>query len=142
VQLHCPCCHAQFAIEALTQDEAARELLALRPAMLPSLLPYLTLFRTGKRSLAFDTALKLAKEAMVLDSDLARLEAAMAATVDSLRAKREEGQGKPLKNHNYLKKVLADTPGGGGRAVEQYHSATPPSKTAKGITRLESWKKG
>ena len=139
--LNCPLCHGHYSIEALTQDEAARELLRLRPTMLPSLLPYLTLFRSGKRSLAFDKALKLATEVMALDVEPARLEAAMAETVQALRAKE---QREPLKNHNYLKKVLKSV-----GPAEQFPVATrqpapdaPTSRTAKGISRLENWKQG
>lgn len=106
MNLHCPICHAQFTIEALTQDAAARELLALRAAMMPSLLSYLGLFRSATRALAFDRALKLTHEVLSLDTDPARLEAALAETVESMRQKREQGQVKPLKNHNYLKRVL------------------------------------
>jgi len=110
MNLHCPIYHAQFTIEALTQDAAARELLAMRAAMLPSLLSYLGLFRSPTRALAFDRALKLAQEVIVMDADPARLEAALAETVESMRQKRELGQVKPLKNHNYLKRVLENIP--------------------------------
>jgi len=145
MNLHCPICHAQFPIEALTQDEAARELLGMRASMLPSLLPYLTLFRSPKRALAFDRALKLAKEVMALDAEPARLETALAETVESMRQKREAGQLKPLKNHNYLKRVLENTttpaltgspslsrrgPGGGDE---------PVSKRAAAVWALEAW---
>ena len=111
MNLHCPCCHAQFSIENIAQDEAARELLALRPTMLPSLLPYLTLFRTEKRSLPFDRALKLSKEVMTLPvANPAQMETALAETVEAMRRNREAGAGKPLKNHNYLKRVLESIP--------------------------------
>ncbi|CAK0772489.1 conserved hypothetical protein [Gammaproteobacteria bacterium] len=137
MMLTCPCCHASYSLEALTQDEAARELLALRPAMLPSLLPYLTLFRSGKRSLAFDKALALTKETAALCPDPVRLEKALAATVENLRAKREEGQHKPLKNHNYLKKVIEDTP---ADAVQTTVTATSGhSRRASAIRILTEW---
>ena len=142
--LHCPCCHAQFSIEMLTQDAAARELLGMRGAMPPNLLPYLTLFRSEKRSLSFDRALKLAKEALQL-ADPAQLDAAMAETVESMRAKREQGQGKPLKNHNYLKRVLESTPAGPlppSVQPEQVPRPAERSKTASAIGMLESYKRG
>jgi hypothetical protein len=141
MNLHCPLCHGQFSIEALTQDEAARELLGMRATMLPSLLPYLTLFRSEKRALSFDRALKLAKEVMELDADPARLEAALSSTVESLRQKREIGAGKPMKNHNYLKQVLASTPVPVGAALAPHSvQGAPMSKRAQGITALEQWK--
>ncbi len=144
--LKCPVCHANFAMEQLTQDEAARELLRMRPLMLPSMMPYLTLFRTGKRDLPFDKALKLTREVYELCPDLHRLEAALANTVASLRAKQEEGVLKPLKDHKYLMKVLGGTPIGAHPCVRpesgQTHGSAPTSKTASAINRLESWKKG
>lgn len=97
--LHCPCCHSRFSIDALAQDESARELLALRPS--PVTLAYLGLFRTEARALPFDKALRLVKEIRDLGAP-DQLEAAMADTVDALRGR----GGKPLKNHNYLKRVL------------------------------------
>jgi hypothetical protein len=138
MNLHCPICHAQFSVEALTQDEAARELLAMRATMLPSLLPYLSLFRSPKRALAFDRALKLAKEVMALDDEPSRLETALAETVESMRQKREGGQARPLKNHNYLKRVLENIGtrdmGLGARDV-----TSPLSKRAAALVSLSEW---
>lgn len=145
MNLRCPYCHAKFPIEALTQDEAARELLGMRAAMLSSLLPYLTLFRTGKRDLAFDRALTLAKEVMALDIDPARLEMALANTVEALRLKRDGGSIKPLKDHKYLLAVLEDT-----RVVDKSQrrgdnlpaSAQPSSRRAEAIAALSIWAEG
>lgn len=145
--LHCPCCHAHFSIEQLVQDEAARELLGMRGTMPPSLLSYLTLFRSEKRALPFDRALKLAKEALQLSSDPVQLDAAMAETVEAIRAKRDEGgQHKPLKNHNYLKRVLESTPAGALVSTSQTsHKSqtiqTAPSKTASAIGALEQFRR-
>jgi hypothetical protein len=144
--LHCPCCHARFSIEALTQDTAARELLGMRGAMPPSLLSYLTLFRSEKRALSFDHALKLAKEALALSGNPAQLEAAMAQTVESMRAKREQGEAKPLKNHNYLKRVLESTPAALPAPTSSDEGMSVPasarSKTASAIGALETYKRG
>jgi len=146
--LHCPGCHAQFSIELLTQDAAARELLGMRGTMPPSLLSYLTLFRSEKRALSFDRALKLAKETLQLTPDLGQLDAAMASTVESIRAKREEGgEAKPLKNHNYLKRVLESTPATDTSALvsssprSQGSQTKAPSKTASAIGALEAYKR-
>ena len=138
--LHCPCCHAQYSIEALTQDAAARELLGMRGTMPPNLLGYLTLFRSESRALSFDRALKLAKEALQLSADQARLDAAMAETVEAMRAKREQGQAKPLKNHNYLKRVLENTPEGGSAiAPARERAVAGTSKRAQTLTALTEW---
>lgn len=149
--LHCPGCHAQFSIELFTQDEAARELLGMlgmRGTLPPHLLSYLTLFRSEKRALAWDRALKLAKEVLQLSDDVLQLDAAMAATVESIRAKREEGgEAKPLKNHNYLKRVLESTPASDSSALaltsqrSQTKPTTTPSKTASAIGALETYKR-
>lgn len=138
--LRCPTCHAKHPVESFSEDEAARKLLvhAFSGTFPPSLLAYLSLFRTGKRDLAWSQALKLAEEAIEL-ADPHRLEAALSATVESMRAKREEGQFKPLKNHNYLKKVIADTHVGAALAppaVQGAAGSAPTSKTARGIGRL------
>jgi len=143
MNLHCPCCHAQYSIEALTQDAAARELLGMRGTMPPSLLSYLTLFRSEKRALSFDRALKLAKEAMQLSANIVQLDAAMAETVESMRAKKEQGLAKPLKNHNYLLRVLENTPESGTTALAPRQKQTPgTSKRAQSFEALETWAGG
>lgn len=143
MMLHCPSCHAQFSIELLTQDAAARELLGMRGAMPPNLLAYLTLFRSEKRALSFDRALKLAKEALLLTTNPAQLDAAMAETVESMRAKREQGLAKPLKNHNYLLRVLENTPESGTTAlVSRQKPATGTSKRAQSFDALATWAGG
>ncbi|WP_183360444.1 hypothetical protein [Geomonas limicola] len=120
----------------------------MRGTMPPSLLSYLTLFRSEKRALSFERALKLAKEALQLSADPAQLEAAMAETVEAMRTKREQGQGTALKNHNYLKKVLGSTPTASASTsalVTSDDSGARPaarSKTASAIGRLENWKRG
>lgn len=109
---HCPLCHGAFSIEALVQDQAGRDLLCLvakAGPLAPALLSYLSLFRSEKRALAYARALRLAQEAIELSDNHAHLAAAMAETVEALRQKREQGQAKPLKNHNYLKRVLENT---------------------------------
>lgn len=141
MNLKCPVCHANFAIEQLTQDEAARELLRMRPLMLPSMMPYLALFRTGKRDLAFDKALKLVNQVHELTQDLHRLEMALASTVDSIKAKRDQGDFRPLKDHNYLKRVLEGTPEGYVCEVtSRQASSAQPSKTAGAIGKLQRMK--
>lgn len=146
--LHCPLCHGQFSIEALIQDQAGRDLLMLIARaghMGPALLSYLTLFRSQKRALAFDRALRLAREVMEIPAAPEHLAAAMAETVEALRGR----GGKPLKNHNYLKRVLESQPPGAVPAATP--AAIPPagpapetapaiSKTARAIGRLEGWK--
>lgn len=144
MNLRCPYCHAKFPVEALTQDEAARELLGMRATMLPSLLSYLTLFRTGKRDLPFDRALTLAKETMALATDSARLEAALANTVESLRQKRENGAAKPLKDHKYLLAVLENTriEDKGTRFGDNLPTSSRTSRRADAIDALSAWAEG
>lgn len=144
--LHCPLCHGQFSIEALIQDQAGRDLLVLMAqngTLGPQLLQYLTLFRSEKRALAFDRALRLAREVLEIPAAPEQLAAAMAETVEALRGR----GGKPLKNHNYLKRVLESQPPAPAAVQAATPAAVPApeaapaiSKTARAIGRLEGWK--
>lgn len=114
----CPVCHSQISLEAVCQDEAGRELLGIL-ANLPgeasrALVQYLGLFRPEKRDLSNDRALRLAREVLALCADSLRLSAAMAETVEAIRAK---SGAVPMKNHNYLKRVLEGMPETGGALV-------------------------
>ena len=107
----CPVCHSQISLEAVCQDEAGRELLGLL-ANLPgeasrALVQYLGLFRPEKRDLSNDRALRLAREVLALCADSLRLSAAMSETVEAIRAK---SGAVPMKNHNYLRRVLEGMP--------------------------------
>ena len=107
----CPVCHSQISLEAVCQDEAGRELLGIL-ANLPgeasrALVQYLGLFRPEKRDLSNDRALRLAREVLALCADSLRLSAAMSETVEAIRAK---SGAVPMKNHNYLRRVLEGMP--------------------------------
>ena len=106
----CPVCHSHLHLDALIQDDAGSELLGLlsglgRPLARP-LVHYLALFRPSKSDLSNARALKLAQEALAI-ADRDSLVAALQDTVRSLHEKRQRGENHPLKNHNYLKQVLA-----------------------------------
>jgi len=141
MMLHCPCCHAHFSIDAVIQDEEARRLLGMKADFPPSLFGYLSLFRSEKRALAWDRMARLTGEVLELGQawGMEQVDTAMAETVEALRGK---GKG-PLKNHNYLKRVIecrgGVTPPVPKSCVSTNHSA--PSKTAGAIGRLEQWKK-
>lgn len=146
MMLTCPCCHANVSLELMAQDDAARELLALRgqmPAALwPHLIAYLGLFRSKSRALAWSRALRLAHEVLAIDSDHARLGAALAETVEAMRQKREAGDVRPLKNHNYLKRVLetvtmTETLPANGASLAAGHP--PAGKRAQAIAALQQW---
>lgn len=114
----CPVCHSQISLEAVCQDEAGRELLGIL-ANLPgeasrAMVQYLGLFRPEKRDLSNDRALRLAREALALCADSLRLSAAMSETVEAIRAK---SGAVPMKNHNYLRRVLEGMPETGGALV-------------------------
>lgn len=137
--IHCPLCHGQFSLEALIQDQAGRDLLVLMAqagSHGPQLLQYLTLFRSQTRALAFDRALKLAKEALEIPASPDVLAAAMAETVEALRGR----GGKPLKNHNYLKRVV-ESQGSGAVDRGQVLAATAPqvSRRKAAIAALAEW---
>lgn len=111
MNLTCPCCHASTSIEAFIQDESARLMLAMRgqldPQVWPQLIPYLGLFRSAARALAWGRALRLAQEVAAINADPTSLTVALFETVEAMRAKRDKGDVRPLKNHNYLKQVLS-----------------------------------
>jgi hypothetical protein len=153
--LHCPCCHAQFSVEAITQDEAARELLGLKGDLPPATFSYLALFRSEKRALSWERALRLVKEilALVDGGGYVRaihespLQVAMMETVEALRGK----GGAPLKNHNYLKRVMesrvANPPALSGSPLCQRGDVVggktvATSKTDAAMSSLEAWSRG
>jgi hypothetical protein len=140
MQLICPCCHTRYPLDAANQDEAARELLALRGSIAPRcwnpLIAYLGLFRSETRALAWDRAHRLAREVMELNADPDRLENALAETVEALRLK----GGPPLKNHNYLKRVLENCQGNQVVQRRETAKAEPTqSKRAAAIAALSEW---
>ncbi|MBM96504.1 MAG: hypothetical protein CMI09_11755 [Oceanospirillaceae bacterium] len=119
----CPICHHRISLEAIAKDQAGRELLAvlarLDDATAQALIGYLGLFRSPTRDLSNDRALALAKDALALEAPQ-WLVPALQQTTDAIHTKRANGgQVKPLKNHNYLKEVLASVIAGGVIAIEQ-----------------------
>lgn len=111
----CPICHSQISLEAVCQDEAGRELLGILANLTGetsrALVRYLGLFRPEKRDLANDRALRLTREVLALCPDYVRLSAAMAETVEAILGKCGAKSGSvPMKNHNYLKRVLEGMP--------------------------------
>ena len=106
-----------------------------------ALVSYLSLFRSDRRDLSNDKALRLANEALAL-GPLVPVIQAMQKTVDNLRAQCSQ----KLSNHNYLKKVLEDMPVN----TASYHlpdvgkdvyskSVKPSSKTGQALDALEKF---
>ncbi len=143
MNLTCPCCHASTSLETITQDEAARQLLALRgqldPQVWPQLIAYLGLFRSAARVLAWGRALRLAQEVAAIQTDPASLAAALFETVEAMRAKREQGDVRPLKNHNYLLRVLESVVIIALAPVTQSTAPVKQGKRAQAITALQQW---
>ncbi|WP_333873088.1 hypothetical protein [Methylobacter sp.] len=145
----CPVCHTRISLDALAQDEAGRELLGLLIKLDTeagtALVGYLGLFRSVTRDLANDRALKLAKEALSLGHS-GNVAQAMRQTVEQIQSK----GGKPLSNHNYLKRVLEDVTVVGADSSAQLVPAnratevapTKHSKTAQSLQALEDFKHG
>lgn len=123
----CPVCHSRIGLEQVVQDESGRELLALLAKLDTragvALVSYLGLFRSTTRDLANDRALRLANEVLELGTP-EQLQAPLAHTVESMRAKQQMGQFKPLANHNYLKRVMEDQ---GGQQIEALPAGTVPA---------------
>jgi hypothetical protein len=152
MKLTCPCCHTIFHLEAAMEEAAGREFAAFLAELGPLARPmvvYLGLFRPATRALAYERMLRLAREVMELSSDNAQLAAALSETVEALRQKRDAGDVRPLKGHNYLKRVLENQPPsippyqGGSDVMDSSPDTGRPggvSKTARAIGRLENWK--
>lgn len=145
----CPICHSRISLDALAQDEAGRELLGMLSKLSletgSALVGYLALFRSSTRDLANDRALKLARESLNLGTEAA-LAQAMRQTVEQIQAK----GGKPLSNHNYLKRVLEDVSVVGAdlsahataMAPANKFAPTKTSKTALALQALEDFGNG
>lgn len=138
----CPVCHSHINLEAIIQDEAASKLAGMLAGMdgelSRPLVSYLGLFRPPKRDLANDRALKLCQEVIELNQDHARLSAALAQTVEQIRAK----GGGPLKNHNYLKAVLESTEAANFPTCTKSQTAKGArmSKTEQALMNIENLK--
>jgi hypothetical protein len=124
------------------QDEAMSKLVVILAGMdgelARPLVAYLGLFRPQKRDLANDRALKLCQEVIGLTSDNQRLAAALAQTVEMIRSK----GGGPLKNHNYLKRVLESVETSDMPACTKSQTAAQNrmSKTEQALMSIESVK--
>lgn len=140
----CPVCHAHLHLDALVQDEAGRELLALCATLADdlgrSLVGYLSLWRPARGDLDNARALRLAREVLSLDADAGRLAAAMHETVEAIRAK---GEARRMTNHNYLKRVLEGMPQSAAvvARAEAAARAVKTSATLDAVLRLEQIKR-
>jgi hypothetical protein len=154
MRLRCPVCHAEAALEAWVEDEAAREMMAILSTLDATLgrplVAYLGLWRSASRALAWDRAVRIAREVLALEADPQRLAAALSQTVEQLRAKRDAGDVRPLTGHNYLKRVLEGMPQTSGaipidaqpqRSAATRVQAKAPSATVDGVMRLEALKR-
>ncbi|MEO1766770.1 hypothetical protein [Thiobacter aerophilum] len=154
MRLRCPVCHAEAALEAWAEDEAAREMMAILSALDATLgrplVAYLGLWRSASRALAWERAVRIAREVLALEADAQRLAAALSQTVEQLRVKRDAGDVRPLTGHNYLKRVLEGMPQTAGalcvdaqpqRSAATRVQAKAHSATVDGVMRLEALKR-
>lgn len=153
MNITCPCCHAKYSLDAALEGEAAGELqliIAQAGPLARPLLSYLGMFRSKSRALSFDRAVRLAGEVIALGADQRVLAAALAETVEALRQKRDAGQIQPLKNHNYLKRVLESVGDRAGdadfkpqttemKSGEFSGESVKVSKRAQALSKLEEW---
>jgi hypothetical protein len=156
MRLRCPCCHAEADLQAWAEADGARELYALLHGLDATtgrpLVAYLGLFRAPQRALSWERALRLAREALALEGDAARLGAALSLTVEHLRNKRQalsEREARPLSGHNYLRRVLEGLPLADAASVVPVppermsapRRAAAPSATLDAVQRLEAMKR-
>lgn len=135
----CPTCHAHIHLESICQDESASELLGLLAgldgALGRALVGYIGLFRSPGRDLANDRALRLARAALALCPDSVRLSTALAETTEAIRGKSD---GRVMRNHNYLLRVLDGTPAAtAGTAVVAAPPARPASRHRAALDAID-----
>lgn len=142
IEIRCPCCHAVVSIEQHFEDEALRELMGLL-ADLPRevsrpLVAYLGLFRSPKRAVGYERQLRLAREVLALSGDQVLIGVALSETVEAIRSKRESFEDvRPLKNHNYLKRVVESMGARGAGSVVPHQGDKPePPRAPQGKTML------
>ena len=137
----CPTCHARISLDALVQDAAGRELLtlvaSLEPPFAGALLSYLSLFRSPSRDLANHRALSLSQQTLALSASRPKLQHALEQTSEQLR---QQGLHKPLKNHNYLKRVLDSSHPPPLTPHTQHSTRLGNSATARALHALEESK--
>ncbi|MGQ6078548.1 hypothetical protein ACUNGR_25080 [Serratia sp. IR-2025] len=105
----CPVCHSDLHLDALLEDDAGRELLKvltrLPGAGAKAMVAYIALFRPEKSNLSNSRAVKLVNEVLDQHQPGRVLTYALSETVERIRAKRNNGDTKPLNNHRYLLEV-------------------------------------
>jgi len=147
MKITCTSCHTIMHLEAAMEETAGREFTAFLAGLgelARPLVAYLGLFRPATRALAYERMLRLAREVVELSNDNTRLAAALSETVESLRQKRDAGDVRPLKGHNYLKRVLENTrfeERGSRNEESQLPQVHRQSRRAQGITALEEWQR-
>ena len=136
----CPVCHNHLNLEAIAQDEAGKELMAiiakLSPATATSCLSYLGLFRPFKSDLNNGRALRLLTDVLSLSTNQTALCQALDQTVNQIQQSRAQNSDvKPLANHNYLKKVLTSIQGWDApshlQTRESHEICTRPAQNSK-----------
>ena len=134
METRCPSCGSAFSLDVAINTEAGSELMNLIANMPTSLsrplFAYLGLFRPATRKLTWDRALKLATEVLALSTP-EHLAIALSETVESLREKQQYPGWKPMRNHNYLKRVLESVEMSAVVPVAINQPAVPKGKLSK-----------
>ncbi|WIX31227.1 hypothetical protein QO259_10310 [Salinicola sp. JS01] len=142
MDIRCPCCHATFLLEHVAEDEALREMMALLTKLTPDvarpLVSYVGLFRGKTRATAYERQLRLMREVLGLADDTTLVGTALSETVEAIRGKRDAGEDtRPLKNHNYLKRVVESLRARGAGSVQSSPKVERESspRVSKGVMR-------
>ena len=105
----CPVCHSDLHLDAILEDDAGRALLAVLTKLpggaAKAMVAYIGLFRPEKSNLSNSRAVKLVNEVLEQHQPGRVLTHALSETVERIRAKRNNGDKKPLSNHSYLREV-------------------------------------
>lgn len=131
MRIICPCCQADFPVEAGINDVAARNAVKMAFGLTPFgdlMLGYVQLFKPAKRAMPIARLVKILEELlqMIREGRVHRNGRAWPAPMDVWKCAFEEMLGRrekltlPLKNHSYLITIIAGAADKAEGAVEKH----------------------
>ena len=163
MQVRCPSCGAEMSLEAVIDNDAAAQALALALSITPLgklIVRYLAMFRHAKSKLSWPRVVTLLGELMpMIESQRIERNGQLyeaphdvwCTAIEQMLATRDAGRLQtPLKSHGYLLEVIISEAAKAqniGTAVglvngSSTHQHKPQSGTAAAITALEQRKRG
>lgn len=144
MKIVCPCCQADFPLEAGINDVAARNAVKLAFGLTPFgdlMLGYVQLFKPANRAMPIARLAKILEEllAMIKQGRINRNGRTWAAPMDAWKSAFEEMLERrdkltlPLKNHSYLLTIIA----GFADKAEGHQEKQQESRKQGGITKRD-----